>query len=335
MPAVRVIDAAKAMLPKLRIILAAMIATCAAVLALSAGVLGTRDPANNLSGVPDVSRTLVRQAVVEEPEWRQSQLLAYSRRADELLRLRDLPATPVRAVVEYAEQAQARAGEAARATAAPPADSATPPAAATSERGLVVAATAPTPPADMPPSPAADGAAVLTPSTETPPRATVATAMVATAPAANPPADTSGATVVANAPVAAPPSDSATAVVSPPATSPAAEAPVIAAPADTVAAAAPAAPAASGDTQVANVQTGSETAEMYGPEKPKAKKRHAPKLGPKVAQAHPAKPKKKAQVTRPTRTVAPAASTGFPVDRQNTSPNTVFGSWGSNQSTTR
>ena len=318
MPAVRVIDAAKAMLPKLRIILAAMIATCAAVLTLSAGVLGTRDPANNLSGVPDVSRTLVRQAVVEEPEWRQSQLLAYSRRADELLRLRDLPATPVRAVVEYAEQAQARAGEAARATAAPPADSATPPAAATSERGLVVAATAPTPPADMPPSPAADGAAVLTPSTETPPPATVATAMVATAPAANPPADTSGATVVANAPVAAPPSDSATAVVSPPATSPAAEAPAVAA------------PAANGD-----VQTGSETAEMYGPEKPKAKKRHAPKLGPKVAQAHPAKPKKKAQVTRPTRTVAPAASTGFPVDQQNTSPNTVFGSWGSNQSTTR
>ena len=320
MPAVRVIHTAKAMLPKLRIILAAMIATCAAVLTLSAGVLGTRDPANNLSGVPDVSRTLVRQAVVEEPEWRQSQLLAYSRRADELLRLRDLPATPVRAVVEYAEQAQARAGEAARATAAPPADSATPPAAATSERGLVVAATAPTPPADMPPSPAADSVAVLTPSIEAPPPATVATAMVATAPAANPPADTSGATAVANVPVAAPPSDSAsaTAVVSAPATSPAAEAPAVAA------------PAANGD-----VQTGSETAEMYGPEKPKAKKRHAPKLGPKVAQAHPAKPKKKAQVTRPTRTVAPAASTGFPVDQQNTSPNTVFGSWGSNQSTAR
>src|SRR5262249_3781409 len=76
-PAVRVIHAAKAMLPKLRIILVAMIATCAVALALSAGMLGTRDPANNLSGVPEVSRALMRQAVVEEPE---SQVLAYSRR---------------------------------------------------------------------------------------------------------------------------------------------------------------------------------------------------------------------------------------------------------------
>ena len=102
---VRAIHAAKAMLPNLRIILAAMIVTCAAVLALSAGMLGTRDPANNLTGVPGVSRALVRQAAVDEAEWQQFQLLGYSRRADELQRLRDLPVTPVRAVVEYAEQA--------------------------------------------------------------------------------------------------------------------------------------------------------------------------------------------------------------------------------------
>src|SRR5579871_1817666 len=64
----RVIQA-KAMLPKLRIILAAMIATCATVLALSAGLVGARDPGNDISGVPDVSRMLVRQAIVEDPEW--------------------------------------------------------------------------------------------------------------------------------------------------------------------------------------------------------------------------------------------------------------------------
>ncbi len=64
------------MLPKFRIILAAVIATCAAVLALSAGMLGTRDPGDDLSGVPDVSRTLVRQAIVEAPEGQQFQVLA-------------------------------------------------------------------------------------------------------------------------------------------------------------------------------------------------------------------------------------------------------------------
>jgi hypothetical protein len=41
------------MLPSLRIILAAVIAACAAVLTLSAGLVGARDPARNISGVPD------------------------------------------------------------------------------------------------------------------------------------------------------------------------------------------------------------------------------------------------------------------------------------------
>ena len=291
---VRVIHTAKAMLPKLRIILAAMIATCAAVLALSAGLLGTRDPGNDLSGVPDVSRMLVRQAIVEDPEWQQFHLLAYSRRADELQRLRDLPVTPVRAVVEYAEQARARA-ESADAPAAPvttpPADTAAAAAPAATPAPTVVAS-APAAPSsvDAPPSPADD----------MPPLAAA-------------PADTPS---VAPAP-AAPPSDTTVAAV--PASLPAIDAPAVTAPPETAAAPvpapAPAAPAASADTQVATVQAGvSETAEMYGPEQPKAghKRRH----GPRAAHAHPAtqaKPKKPA-VARVNRGVAPSASTGFTVD---------------------
>jgi hypothetical protein len=155
-------------------------------------------------------------------------------------------------------------------------------------------------------------------------------------PAAKPPE-----TAVANAPFAAPPADttSATAIVSAPVPLPTVAAPTVGAspvvpPADTAAVAAPdPAPAASGDTQVAAVQTGSnETDEMYGPNQPKAaaKKRH----GPKAAHGHPAKPKKKAQVGLTTRPVAPAATTGFPVDQRNRS-NNAFGGLRSNESTTR
>jgi hypothetical protein len=365
-PVMRVLHAAKAMLPNLRIILAAMIATCVAVVALSAGVVGTRELARNLSGVPDLSRTLVRQAVVDEPEWL---VLAYSRRADELQRLRDLPVTPVRAVVEYAEQAQARAAEAASVSAAPSSvPVATAPAAAAnasapmaaSEPAPTVVATVPvaTPAADAPPSPAADSAAVIAtpaaaiapvaaPPADTSAATAVATATVATPPADTPPAppaDTPPETAVATAPViTAPSADAASAgapVSVPTVEAPKVEAPAVAAPTDTVAVAAPSAtvaapaPAASDDAQVATVQTGSsETAEMYGPEKPKAKKRH----GPKAAHAHVTKPKKKApatQAARTTHTVAPVASTGFPVGQPNR-PSNAFTNWRANESTPR
>jgi len=313
------------MLPSLRLILAAVIAACAAVLTLSAGFLGARDPARNVSGVPDLSRTLVRQAIVDEPEWRQSQVLAYSsRRADELLRLRELPVTPVRAVVEYAEQAQARAAETASAPAAP----------AASEPAPTIVATAPaaTPPADAPPAATADSAAAIaappadTPTTEPGPT-------IATAPVANPPADTTtatAATAVAAAPVATPPAETPSVAASVSDTAAAAAANVVPS----------ASPPASGDTQVAAVQPGgSETAEMYGPVQPAAAAK--PHRGGKTVHARPAKPKKKPQVARPPRNIAPAttttASTGFTIDQPSDRPNNGFGNWrrSSNESTTR
>ena len=95
------------MLPKLRVMLAALFATSVTALATSAGLVGTGDPGKRVADVPELSRTLVQHAIVEAPEWQHAPSLAYARRADELLRLRDLPTTPVRAVVEYAERAQA------------------------------------------------------------------------------------------------------------------------------------------------------------------------------------------------------------------------------------
>src|SRR5215813_4876563 len=113
--------AAVAMLPKLRVTLTALIVASAMAVAASATLLGIHDPGNRVVGVPDVSRTLVRQAIVDVPDRQHIQMLAYTRRADELVRLRDLPTAPVRAVIEFAERAQAQALEAANAPAALPA----------------------------------------------------------------------------------------------------------------------------------------------------------------------------------------------------------------------
>jgi hypothetical protein len=86
--------------------LAALFATSVTALATSAGLVGTGDPGKRVADVPELSRTLVQHAIVETPEWQHAPSLAYARRADELLRLRDLPTTPARAVVEYAERAR-------------------------------------------------------------------------------------------------------------------------------------------------------------------------------------------------------------------------------------
>ncbi len=88
------------MLPSLRLSLGAMIATFVVVLAASAGLVATRDPSRGFVDIPDVNRTLVQKAIMEEPEWQHFHLLAYARRTDELQRLLDLPVTPVPAIVE-------------------------------------------------------------------------------------------------------------------------------------------------------------------------------------------------------------------------------------------
>jgi len=94
------------MLPNLRMILSAVIATCAVVLAASAGFMGSRDSFRGFADIPEVSRPLMQTAIMEEPEWQHFQLLAYARRADELQRLLELPVTPARAVVEIPERAE-------------------------------------------------------------------------------------------------------------------------------------------------------------------------------------------------------------------------------------
>jgi hypothetical protein len=94
--------AANGMFPKLSVILTAVIAACVAVLSASIGLVGTGNPVKQSTAVPDISHLLMRQAIMDAPEWQHFQALASTRRADELLRLRDLSATPT--VVESAEQ---------------------------------------------------------------------------------------------------------------------------------------------------------------------------------------------------------------------------------------
>jgi len=231
------IHAANDMLPTLKVILATVVAACAAVLTISAGLIATRDPGEQLSGVPSMSRPLVQRAIVEETEWRNFRLLAYSRRADELQRLRDLPTAPARAVVEYAERAE-KAAEAAHAPAAPLS---------------TIVATAP-----AAPPPASEPAAVVSPP-DVPPAAQPAPTTVANAPAA--------------APVQAPAALPATAAITQPASAPPPAR--VETPAAAAVTAEPAPAVASGGTEVAAVQSGSgETAAVKATENPADAKAH-------------------------------------------------------------
>jgi hypothetical protein len=306
------IDAAKAMLPTLRLILATVIAACAAVLAMSAGIIGTHDPGEHLAGVPSMSRPLVRQAIIEDSEWQRSQVLAYTRRADELQRLRDLPITPVHALVEYAERAQKAAEEKRASTPidtpapAPTVDAAEPAVPPpVNEPGAVAAA--PGAPSTAQPTPAViAGASSATPAPDAPPAAATG-ALSAETPASTPaeapaavPAETPASppvasltepanspsppiapTIIASTPAATPAEAPASDPIETPAPqsvaslteAPAASSPQVA-PIET-----PAPAAANEATQVASVQSGSgETAAVKPTEKQtEAKSHHRPR----------------------------------------------------------
>lgn len=168
------------MLPKLRVMLAALIATCAVALAASAGLLGMRTPGKSFTDVPDVTRRLMQQAIVEEPESQSFRMLAYTHRADQLLRLRNLPEAPARAVVEYAERARVDTTEAASAPAATPQSTEAAPAA--SNPPTVVANVPPAPTAAPVPGPGTGPATGPAPITDAAAPATTAPTESAAAP---------------------------------------------------------------------------------------------------------------------------------------------------------
>ncbi len=301
---IRIIDAAGAMLPKLTVILAAMIATCVAIIAISAGLIGARDADKHLADVPTVSRALMQRAIVEEPEWQHFELLAYSRRADELMRLRNLPVAPARAVVEYAER---KSAEGTRAPAAPPAETIVASAPATPPPRPVAVAVPPTAEA----APAAN-ASISAASAA----AEAAPVVIASAPPAAPvvePPQAPSAPATAIAPVPAVPSVPATVAVAAPSTAPASTPAPLAVPGEPPPAATidPAAPIA--NIQLANVQSGSGATAAVKPAEKRAEavegKTHHHK---KTVRVHKEPHKKPTRVAR-TR-LAPTARTGFPVE---------------------
>jgi len=249
------------------------VASAIAVVA-SATLLGIREPGGRVAGVPDVSRMLVRQAIVEQPE--NIETLAYARRADELVRLRDLPVTPVRAVAEYAERAQDNAsgkpGDSADAPVATPPAQDTPPAQAS-------------PPAEAPvaeaaaPSPPSEPAAVANlPATTQP----AADAVAATAP----PGATQTETAAAPDPIA--PTSATPLANEPPA---------------------PASDPRQSDPRLATPESGA--SEIAAPDRPSVPA--TPKTEhPKTAR----KPSKRPHMTRLVRTMPPTAATGFAVSPQ-------------------
>lgn len=267
------------------------VASAIAVVA-SATLLGIREPGGRVAGVPDVSRMLVRQAIVEQPENIES--LAYARRADELVRLRDLPVTPVRAVAEYAERAQDNAsgkpGDSADAPVATPPAQDTPPAQASPPAEAPVAeAAAPSPPsepaavANLPATtqPAADAVAATAP-----PAATQSETATKPDPVAPPPAATQTETAAAPDPIA--PTSATPLANEPPAT---------------------ARDPRQSDPRLATPESGaSEIAAPDRPSVPATPKTEHPKT------AH--KPSKRPHMTRLVRTMPPTAATGFAVSPQ-------------------
>ena len=277
--------AANDMFPKLSIILTAVIAACVAVLSASVGLVGTGNSVKHAVAVPDIGHLLMQQAIMDAPEWQHFQSLAYARRADELLRLRDLPVAPARAVVEFAEQPQTDATLVAPPFATePPDDVATKTAALQTDQARSAAALA--------------GPITAEPSTGS--DAPVATIVASLQDGAG---ETTGGI--------APPKLSRVAMPRP---NPKARA---------EARRKLAAAVAGGHKQVANLDAGATVAGTAA-EKPSV---GSSRRGTKVAEQP---RKKKRHASRAPRQVAPEASTGFPIDvqqtnGQSTSANTRFG----------
>ena len=276
--------AANEMFPKLSIILTAVIAACVAVVSASVGLVGTGNSVKHADAVPDIGHLLMQQAIMDAPEWQHFQSLAYARRADELLRLRDLPVAPARAVVEFAEQAQTDAVLAAPPFATEPADDvATKTAALQTDQARSAAALA--------------GPITAEPSTGS--DAPVATIVASLQDGAG---ETTGGI--------APPKLSRVAMPRPnPKARAEARRKKLA--------------AAGGHKQVANLDAGA-TAASTAAEKPSV---GSSRRGTKVAEQP---RKKKRHASRAPRQVAPEASTGFPIDvqqtnGQSTSANARFG----------
>jgi len=276
------------MFPKLSIILTAVIAACVAVLSASVGLVGTGNSVKHAIAVPDIGHLLMQQAIMDAPEWQHFQSLAYARRADELLRLRDLPAAPARAVVEFAEQPQTDATLAAPPFATePPDDVATKTAALQTDQAQSAAA-----PASL--------AGPITAEPSTGSDAPVATIVASLQDGAG---ETTGGI--------APPKLSRVAMPRP---NPKARA---------EARRKKLAAAAAGHKQVASLDAGATVASTAA-EKPSV---GSSRRGTKVAEPP---RKKKRNASRAPRQVAPEASTGFPIDvqqtnGQSTSANARFG----------
>jgi hypothetical protein len=261
-----------------------VIAACVAVLSASVGLVGTGNSVKHAVAVPDIGHLLMQQAIMDAPEWQHFQSLAYARRADELLRLRDLPVAPARAVVEFAEQAQTDAVLAAPPFATEPADDvATKTAALQTDQARSAAALA--------------GPITAEPSTGS--DAPVATIVASLQDGAG---ETTGGI--------APPKLSRVAMPRPnPKARAEARRKKLA--------------AAGGHKQVANLDAGATAASTVA-EKPSV---GSSRRGTKVAEQP---RKKKRHASRAPRQVAPEASTGFPIDvqqtnGQSTSANTRFG----------